>query len=267
MQWNAKTVEILARVRREQPLVHHLTNVVVTNITANVTLAVGASPVMAYAPEEVGEMARLARAVVLNIGTLTSGQMEAAMIAGEEANRAGVPVILDPVGVGATGYRSRSVERILADVKVAVVRGNAAEIALMGGYRAGVRGVDALAEPEDMAGIVRDVSSRFGTVVAATGATDYISDGGRLVEVHNGHPLLTRITGSGCMATAVVAALRAVEEDGVLAATAALACFGYAAEIAAVGAGGPGSFQVRLFDALYGLQPEEAARGARIVPR
>ena len=264
MQWNAEAGKIMARVRKVRPLVHHITNVVVANVTANVTLAVGASPVMAHAPEEAAEMARAAKAVVLNIGTLTLGQMEAMMAAGREANRAGVPVILDPVGMGATSFRSRSVERLLSDIKVAVVRGNAAEIAVLGGYSARVAGVDAASEPEGMADIVRETSRRLGTVVAATGAIDYVSDGTLVLEVHNGHPLLTRITGTGCMATAVIAAMRAVEEDGLPAATAALACFGYAGEIAAAGARGPGSFQVRLLDVLHALQPEELAQGARI---
>jgi len=265
MQWNLKAAEIITRVRQERPLVHHITNLVVTNISANATLAVGASPVMAHALEEVREMARLAGAVVLNIGTLTHDLVRAMIAAGEEANQAGVPVILDPVGVGATGFRTRSVAGILNKVKVDILRGNAAEITVLSGRRAVVKGVDAGEEPENTREAVREVSLRFGAVVAATGAVDYVSDGTRLLEVHNGHHLLTTITGSGCMLTSVIGAFRAVEPDGLLAATAALACYGYAGELAAARSNGPGSFQVQLFDTLFNLQPQAVAAEARIV--
>ncbi|MGQ9531943.1 MAG: hydroxyethylthiazole kinase [Desulfotomaculales bacterium] len=264
MEWSEKAGEILARMRAVRPLVHHITNLVVTNLTANTTLAVGASPVMAHAPEEVREMVRLARCLVLNIGTLTPALVESMVAAGQEANRAGVPVVLDPVGAGATSLRTSSAARILAEVKVDVLRGNAAEVAIVGGYEAAVKGVEAAAGPEKPAQVARRVAERLGTVVAATGPVDYVSDGRRTLEVRNGHPLLTAVTGTGCMATTVIGAFRAVEEDGVLAAAAALAYFGYAAELAAARAEGPGSFQVYLLDALHLMRPEELARGARI---
>jgi hydroxyethylthiazole kinase len=264
VEWREKAGEILARIRAARPLVHHITNLVVTNLTANTTLAVGASPVMAHAPEEVREMVRLARCLVLNIGTLTPALVESMIAAGQEANRIGVPVVLDPVGAGATGLRTSSAARILAEVKVDVLRGNAAEVAIVGGYEAAVKGVEAAAGPENPAEVTRRIAERLGTVVAATGPVDYVSDGRRTLEVHNGHPLLTAVTGTGCMATAVIGAFRAVEEDRVLAAAAALAYFGYAAELAAARAEGPGSFQVHLLDALYRLQPDELVRGARI---
>ncbi|HUW65715.1 MAG TPA: hydroxyethylthiazole kinase [Spirochaetia bacterium] len=265
MTWNLKVGEILTRVRSEKPLVHHITNLVVTNITANATLAVGASPVMAQAREEVEEMVRLSRALVLNIGTLTPGLVEVMISAGQEANRRGVPVILDPVGVGVTRLRTESVARLLAAVRVSVVRGNASEIAIAGGFEAAIRGVDAVGQTDETAQTAGEVARRLGTVVAATGKIDYVSDGRRTVEVHNGHPLATSVTGTGCMATAVIAAFRAVEGDDLTAAAAALAYYGYAAEKAAAGAAGPGSFQAGLFDALFSLQPGELARGVRIV--
>ncbi|MBC7105191.1 MAG: hydroxyethylthiazole kinase, partial [Firmicutes bacterium] len=176
----------------------------------------------------------------------------------------GVPVVLDPVGAGATSLRTSSAARILAEVRVDVLRGNAAEVAVVGGYGAEVRGVEAAAGPENPAAVTGRIAERLGTVVAATGPVDYVSDGRRTLEVRNGHPLLTVVTGTGCMATAVIGAFRAVEEDGVLATAAALAYFGYAAELAAARSRGPGGFQANLLDALYLMTPEDLARGARI---
>lgn len=263
MNWNKKVGEILTKVRGETPLVHHITNLVVTNITANATLAVGASPVMAHAAEEVEEMVCLSKALVLNVGTLTPDLIDAMLRAGREANRLGIPVVLDPVGVGATKLRTASVARLLSELKVAIVRGNASETAIAGGLEATVRGVDAL--DQTTAQTVAEVARRLGTVVAATGKTDYVSDGNRTIAVANGHPLATVVTGTGCMATAIIGAFLAVEPDAVTAAATALAYYGYAAEKAAEAAGGPGSFQVGLLDALFTLGADELAHGVRIV--
>lgn len=253
----------LSKIRAEKPLIHHITNLVVTNITANATLAIGASPVMAHAAEEVAEMVRLARALVLNIGTLTPAVIESMTIAGREANRLGIPVVLDPVGAGATTLRTKSAERLLAEVKVAVLRGNAGEIATIGGYGGRVRGVDSVEGARDMAAMVAEMARRLGLVVAATGKTDYLSDGQRLVTVDNGHPLLATVTGTGCMATSVIAAFVGVENDHLLAAASALAYYGYAAEVAAVKAHGPASFQVELIDALYKMTEDELTAGVK----
>ncbi|MCL4425382.1 MAG: hydroxyethylthiazole kinase [Firmicutes bacterium] len=256
--------ENLRRVRKETPLVHHITNLVVTNVTANVSLAIGASPVMAHAQEEVAQMVRFARALVLNIGTLTPATVDAMLTAGQEANRLGVPVVLDPVGAGATDLRTKSTERLLSEVKVTVLRGNAGEIATIGGYGGRVRGVDSLEGSRDMAAMVSEMARHFGTVVAATGKTDYISDGQRVATVHNGHLLLTTVTGTGCMVTSVIGAFVGVGKDPLLATAGALAYYGLAAEIAAREANGPASFQVALIDTLYNMTEEELSRGARI---
>jgi len=256
--------EVLRRVREQAPLVHHITNVVVTNITANVTLAVGASPVMAHALEEVRDMAGAARALVLNIGTLTPELVEAMILAGRTANERSVPVVLDPVGAGATPMRTESVRRILSEVRVSVLRGNEAEVSVIGGFGGTIKGVDSVSGHHDKAALACETARKLGCVVAVTGATDFVSDGRRLALVENGHPMLRHVTGTGCMATSVVAAFAAVEEDALVAAAAGLAYYGYAAERAAAKSEGPGSFQAALFDCLFNMTPEELAHGLKV---
>lgn len=253
----------LERVRRQKPLVHNITNWVVTAFTANATLAVGASPVMAHAHEEAAEFGRLAGAVVLNIGTLTPYTVQAMSLAGRAANEAGVPVVLDPVGYGATGLRTSATERLLGELRVHILRGNAAEMAGLGGRRAAIQGVDAVAAaPVGETAVV--VARRWDVVAAVTAAVDCVSDGRRLLQVANGHRLLTRVTGTGCTASALVGAFAAVEPDGVLAAGAALACLGIAAEQAGERASGPGTFAAHLLDALHNLDETAVRRHARL---
>ncbi|HAI20556.1 MAG TPA: hydroxyethylthiazole kinase [Clostridiales bacterium UBA8153] len=256
--------QLLLKVRQERPLVHNITNWVVTNVTANAALALGASPVMAHAQEEVEELASVSRALVLNIGTLTPAVLEAMMLAGRAANAAGRPVVLDPVGYGATALRTQATKSILKEVKVDVLRGNPAEIAGIGGLSASIKGVDSGATAHPGAVIARRVAADYRLVAAVTGATDYISDGRRLARVENGHPWLTLVTGTGCMATLAVAVFAAVEPDYLKAAACALACYGIAAELAAGTSLGPGTFGASLLDRLYLLQPEEVAQRARV---
>ncbi|MGI9950939.1 hydroxyethylthiazole kinase [Moorellaceae bacterium AZ2] len=264
MNWGEKVATCIKRVREQRPLIHHITNLVVTNLTANVTLAVGASPVMAYAREEVADMARLAQGVVLNMGTLTQDVVEAMLLAGKAAKGAGIPVIFDPVGAGATPFRTAVAQRIIKEVPVDVLRGNASEIACVAGLGGQTRGVDAAGVPSHVAELTREIARKLHTVVVITGATDYVSDGSRLIAVDNGHPMLTLVTGTGCSATSVIAAFRAVEADGVEASAAALAYYGLAAERAAEAGGGPASFQVALLDALYNLTREALLQGVKI---
>ena len=246
----------LAAIRERKPLVHQITNYVVMNETANATLALGALPVMAHAREEVEEMAALAGALVLNIGTLSPAWVEAMLAAGRAANSAGVPVVLDPVGAGATSYRTETARRLLQEIDVAVVRGNAAEIATLAGRDAEIRGVESIGASDSAAELAGAAARELGTVVAVTGAVDQVSDGEQTVAVANGHPLLATITGSGCMATAITGCFVAVRPDTPLAAAAeALVAFGVAGEDAAHEARGPGSFHVALYDALHALDP------------
>lgn len=248
----AVTVDALAEIRTRHPLIHQITNFVVMNDTANVTLHIGASPVMAHAVGEVREMVRYAGALVLNIGTLEPAWIEAMLAAGREANERGVPVILDPVGTGATALRTGAVEEILATVRVDVVRGNAAELSAIAGLAAEIRGVDSVsAEAPDTA--ARIVARRTGGAAVVSGPVDHVADATRTAQIANGHPLMGAITGSGCMATALVGAFRAVQPDPFLAAAAAMIAFGVAGEIAVERSAGPGTFRQHLMDAVYGL--------------
>ena len=192
----------LSRLRETKPLVHQITNYVVMNETANATLALGALPVMAHAREEVEEMVRLAGALVLNIGTLSPTWVEAMLLAGRAANDAGVPVVLDPVGAGATTYRTETARRLLADVKVSVLRGNAGEIATLVGVAAEVRGVESVGVEGSAEELARTAARELGLVASVTGAVDHVSDGEVVRAVSNGHPLLATVTGTGCISTA-----------------------------------------------------------------
>lgn len=249
---SALTAQSVTRIRERTPLIHNITNFVVMNDTANVLLALGASPVMAHAIEEVREMVGYAGALVLNIGTLEADWIESMLAAGEEANARGIPVVLDPVGAGATTLRTTTTERIRSAIRVAVVRGNAAELATIAGMEAKIRGVDSVSSgaPDSVA---RLAAARFGGAAVVSGAVDYVADATRVAEVRNGHPLMGRITGSGCMATAIVGAFLAVEPDPFLAAAEAMIAFGIAGELAAERSAGPGTFRPHLMDAVAAL--------------
>ena len=254
----------LAAIRERKPLVHQITNYVVMNETANATLALGALPVMAHAREEVEEMAALAGAVVINIGTLSPPWVDAMLAAGRAANGAGVPIVLDPVGAGATSYRSETSKRLLDELEIAVVRGNPAEIATLAGREAEIRGVESLGASDSANELARAAAGSLGTIVAVTGPVDHVSDGERSLAIANGDPLLATITGSGCMATAITGCFAAVCPDGLAAAAEALVAFGVAGEDAARDAKGPGSFHAALYDALYALNPETLDERAKV---
>lgn len=260
---------LLERVRAERPLVHNITNYVVMNNTANALLALGASPVMAHAGEEVVEMTGLAGALVLNIGTLSPAWVEAMLAAGRAASARGIPVVLDPVGAGATAYRSETALRLLEEIRVSILRGNAGEVGVLAGLGGAVKGVDSAGAAAAGGELVTAAARRFGTVAVATGPVDYVGDGERVAEVHNGHPLLSLVTGTGCTATALTGAFAAVTGDPFLAAVATLVCFGVAAEDAAAAPAvrGPGSYQVALLDALHNLTPARVREAARLEVR
>jgi hydroxyethylthiazole kinase len=253
----------LAAVREQRPLVHNITNYVVMNSTANTLLAIGASPVMAHAVEEVEELAAVAGALVLNIGTLSTPWIEAMFKAGLTARARGIPIVLDPVGAGATRLRTATARRLLVELHPAVVRGNASEILALAGGDFQARGVDAQHTVGQARAAAAELARGHGTVVAVTGPEDFVADGLREARVRNGHALMARITGSGCAATALIGALCAVERDSFKAAATALTLFGIAGEMAAAEAPGPGTFQVRLLDALDALDAAQVRRGAR----
>ena len=255
----------LRELRERKPLVHQITNYVVMNETANATLALGALPVMAHAPEEVEEMVGLASALVLNIGTLSEHWIEAMLIAGRAASERGIPVVLDPVGAGATRYRTDTARRILDEVAVTVVRGNQGEIATLAGAAAEVRGVESMSTGLEPPALARSAAQQLGVVASVTGPIDHVSDGERVVDISNGHPLLAAVTGTGCTSSALTGCfLAAKPQEPLEAAAEALAAFGVAAEDAAAAAGGPGTFHALLYDALAALDPETLDGRARI---
>jgi hydroxyethylthiazole kinase len=265
--FGAAAAELLCRVRAKKPLVHHITNFVVMNDTANATLALGALPVMAHAREEVAEMVESAGALVLNPGTLEPDWVEAMIIAGRRAGELGIPIVYDPVGVGATRYRTDTGARLLRELRVSVVRGNSGEIGALAGEGGLVRGVESIQGVADPVAVARSFAKRIAATVAITGKRDVLSDGEVAAGVDNGHEMMKLVTGTGCMATAVVAIFCAVESDRLAAATAALVCYGIAGQEAARVARGPGSFRAALLDSLYALSPamvEAEARVARL---
>jgi hydroxyethylthiazole kinase len=256
--------EIFSRAREQHPLVHHITNYVTVNDCANITICAGGAPVMADAREEAGEMAGFAGALVLNIGTLNPGIIGSMILAGKAANNHRIPIILDPVGAGATRLRTESTRRLLDTLEIAVIKGNAGEIGVLAGAAAKVRGVDSAGVTGDLVEITRDFAQETGMTVVASGSTDIITDGRRVLFVENGHPMMGGISGTGCMASSVTGVCAAVSPDTVIAAATALAAFGLAGERAAAQSRGPGSFKAALFDEMAALTPDDLKWGARV---
>ncbi|WP_248926255.1 hydroxyethylthiazole kinase [Paenibacillus hamazuiensis] len=264
---SGRIADILEKVRAQSPLVHNITNVVVTNFTANGLLALGASPVMAYAHEEVADMAKIAGALVLNMGTLDESVVRSMRIAGESANLHGVPVIFDPVGAGATPYRTETARRIMKELRVSILRGNAAEVANVIGKAWSIKGVDAAEQSgADVVALAREAAKTLGCTVAVTGKEDVVSDGELAYIVSGGTPLLTRVTGTGCLLTSIIGAFAAVEPDPVAATAAALAYYSAAAEAAVrlSGPDSPGAFQVELLNRLHRIGRTELAEYASV---
>lgn len=256
---------LYAAVRRDAPLVQCLTNFVSMNIAANVLLAMGASPAMVHATDEAPEFARLAGAVVINIGTLSAPWLESMLLTAAAANEAGIPWVLDPVAHHATAFRRRAVQQLL-DLRPAIIRGNASEIIALAGGQSTGKGVDArdaVAQAEQSADMIAQAR---GTVVAVTGETDYVTDGKRAVRITGGSALMPRVTATGCALTALVGAFAAVSKndqskhDPFTAAVAALSCFGIAGQRAGALAEGPGSFAWRFLDALAALEADSLTR-------
>ena len=251
------------RIRRDAPLVHNVTNLVAMTLSANVLIAAGASPIMSAAPEETADLAALSGALVVNIGTLTRDWVEGAHAAIAGARGAARPWILDPVGVGATAFRRETAAALVAQAP-RIIRGNASEILALAEGSTGGKGVDSTAGSDAAATAAQRLAAATGAVVAVTGAVDLVTDGERTLRVANGHPLLTRTTASGCAATALIGAWAAVLPDPLAAAAGALAAYGVAAELAAPGSAGCGSFVAALLDVLGELDGATAARLSKI---
>ncbi len=262
---------LLDEVRRKRPLVHHITNYVTVNDCANIVLAIGASPIMADDIEEVSEITAISSALVLNIGTLNERTVASMLKAGKTANEKNIPVVLDPVGAGASGLRNRATAELIGELKLSVLRGNMSEIRFIAGLTSSTKGVDA--SQEDMesglkAGIdtARELAERLGCVVAITGKTDIVSDKKRTVTIENGHQMLSNVTGTGCMATSLVGACCGAAEDNLLAAVSGIASMGIAGELAfnAAGLRGNSSFRTAIIDSIGNLNGDTIIRMARI---
>lgn len=258
------------RIRATGPLVHNITNYVVMNTTANALLSLGASPVMAHALEEVADLAAIAGALVLNIGTLSPAWVESMRKAGKTARERGVPVVLDPVGAGATALRTDTCVTLLAEAAPRIVRGNPSEIMAVAQAACGIaatgrtKGVDSAHESGQALEAATALARRFNCVVVASGATDVITDGVRTRLVEGGDSLMPRVTGMGCTASALVGAFAAVNPDAFDAAAHAMGAMAVCGEMAGTDAQGPGSFQLHFLDALYGLLPEDVEARLRI---
>ncbi|HWQ64009.1 MAG TPA: hydroxyethylthiazole kinase [Methanospirillum sp.] len=256
--------KIFATARTQTPLIHHITNYVTVNDCANITLCAGGAPVMAHSPDEVEEMVQYAGALVLNIGTLDQAQIESMLLVGKAAEKRDIPIILDPVGAGATTLRTNAARRLMTELQISVLKGNAGEIGVLAGVDAKVRGVDSAGISGDPVSITTEYAGRSGMTIVMSGKTDIVSDGSRTLLVENGHPLMGAISGTGCMAASVTGVFAASGKDRVTSSAAALATFGIAGERAATLAKGPGSFKTALFDSLAALTPDDLAEGARI---
>ncbi len=249
--------EILERVRKEKPLVHHITNWVTIYDCANIVRAIGALPVMAHAPEEVEQMTGIANALVLNIGTLTVGLIDAMILAGRKANQKGIPIVLDAVGVGATDLRTNKALEILDEIHIDIIKGNSSEIAKLAGENVVTKGVEATKVEKNLVLLAKDLAKKRKAAVVITGKEDIISNGRESYICKNGHDMMGKIVGTGCMAASVIGAFAGVEKDYCKAAAAALVCFGVAGELAAKEAKGPGSYKEDFYDEIYNLDKEK----------
>jgi len=244
-------------VRRQAPLIHNMTNFVVMNNTANALLAIGASPVMAHAKSEIKEMVGISDAVVINIGTLDEYWSDAMLMAAEEASRIEKTWVLDPVGAGATAFRDDILAKLL-EYKPTVIRGNASEIiALAKIQKTATKGVDSTAESNEAIAAAQYLADKYHSVVCISGSKDIILDGTTIYYVENGHPLMTKVTGLGCSASAIVSAFASIAENKTESTVAAMALLGISGELATRISAGPGSLQMNILDQLYTISEHE----------
>lgn len=264
---------LLENVRERAPLVHHITNYVTVNDCANITLSIGASPVMADDINEVEAMTSIASSLVINIGTLNSRTVECMIKAGKKANEVGIPVILDPVGAGATPYRTKVAKTIMDNIELAVIRGNLSEIKTLYGINTKTKGVDSLYdtsikdELEKGKLLAKDFSKRVGSIIAITGAVDIVTDGKMIYTVENGHKIISKITGTGCMCSSLIGAYLGTNEDNLLAALSGVVSMGISGELAyeSLKEGeGTGTFKVKLMDNIYNLSKEVIEKRGKI---
>jgi len=256
--------KIIAKIKEERPLVHHITNNVTVNDSANITLYWGGLPVMAYAKEEVAEMVEAASALVLNIGTLTADSVEAMLIAGKEANKLGIPIIFDPVGVGATTFRTEVALKILRELDIAVIKGNQGEISILAGQQGEVKGVEAVGEYKNIAETAQKLAKGQKAVVVVSGVKDIISDGDKVYQVSNGNNLMGQVVGTGCMLGSTLGVFCGVSSNYLEATLSAVTAYGIAGEKASKKATQPASYKVAFLDSISELSDEDLAREQQV---
>ena len=250
-------------VREKSPLVHNITNYVAMNNSANALLAIGASPVMAHATEEMADMVSIAGALVLNIGTLDAGWVEGMLAAGRAMHDLGRPIVLDPVGAGATPYRTRICWDLIKSCAPTIIRGNGSEIMALMDANVQSKGVDSKNTSDSALDSAKQLAIETGSIVVISGVTDYITDGVRVESISNGSLMMPSVTALGCTASSIVGAFVAVCEDPFVAGYCAMAVMGVAGELAANRSQGPGTLQVNFLDELYNLTPEKLAENVR----
>jgi len=249
--------ENFQKVKEKSPLIHNITNYVVMNSTANALLAVGASPVMAHSVEEVEEMVKIANALVINIGTLSPRWVEAMKLALREANRLNKPVVFDPVGAGATAFRNQTIAELLETGTFTVIRGNASEIIAMVSTLHRTKGVDSTSTVESAIESAEYLCKKFGSILCISGKTDIIISDNKQMKIYNGHEMMSKVTGLGCTATAIIGAFLGVVNNPFIATVSAMAVMGVAGELAAKSSSGPGSLQLNLTDKFYNMTEKE----------
>ncbi|MFI3286095.1 MAG: hydroxyethylthiazole kinase [Rikenellaceae bacterium] len=251
------------RVRQNSPLVHCITNYVAMNFNANALLAIGASPVMAHAKEEMADMTAIANSLVLNIGTLDEQWVEGIFAAGNSMSLIGRPIILDPVGSGATPYRTRICKKIIKDCKPTIIRGNGSEIMSLVDADVLSKGVDSSVSSDLALEAAKILAQKSGAVVVISGATDYITDGERVETITNGSTMMTAVTAMGCTATVIIGAFAAVCDSAFDASLYAMALMGVAGERAASISPAPATLQLNFLDTLYTISGEELASSVK----
>jgi len=265
----SKVAELLSEVRNTKPLIHNITNYVTVNDCANAVLAIGASPIMADDIEEVADITAISAALVINIGTLNNRTVEAMLSSAKKANELGVPIVFDPVGAGASTLRNKTTQLILKNIKISVLRGNMSELSFIAGLGATTKGVDAAQsdiKSKDGIAIATSVAKKLGCIVAITGVTDIISDGDCIVTISNGNKMLSNVTGTGCMSTALIGSFCGATKDYFIAAIGGITSMGIAGEIAfeKVGDQGTGSFHIAIIDAISKLTQNVILERAKI---
>ncbi|WP_291728417.1 hydroxyethylthiazole kinase [Bernardetia sp.] len=245
--------DVLTELRKTTPLVHNITNYVVMNNTANALLAIGASPVMAHAVEEVEDIVSISSSLVINMGTLSKNWVEAMILAAHKAKELNKPFVFDPVGVGASKYRTETAKKIISTARPNVIRGNASEIMALAEITNSTKGVDSTASSDAAISAAQKLSNELGNTIIISGATDYIITQDKINEITDGDAMMSKVTGMGCTATAIVGACIAVESDYQLASTVAMKIMGSAGNMAAKTAKGTGSFEMSFLDSLSNL--------------